>query len=96
VVLFIAAQKIDGMFKGKEHVASHSYPFPLLFDETREVTKAYGVYQSIGVDAYNMAKRSLFVLGGEGRICWVAVSSNQSESPDLQSVLEAIEACDRY
>jgi len=42
-ILFIAAQKIDGLFRGKDHVQKHTYPFPILFDETRDVTRAYGV-----------------------------------------------------
>jgi len=41
-VIFIAGQKIDGLFKGKEHVHRRKYPFPILFDEQREVTRAYG------------------------------------------------------
>ena len=95
-MVFIAAQKIDGMFKGKEYLAKHSYPFPVLFDETRAVTRAYGVHQALGVDAYNIARRSMFIVGGDGKICWIAVSRHQGEAPDLQSVFRAIEACGKY
>ncbi len=95
-MVFIAAQKIDGMFKGKAYLEKHRYPFPVLFDETREVTRAYGVHHALGIDAYNIARRSLFVIGGDGKICWIAVSPKQTEAPDLQSVLTAIESCDRY
>src|SRR5205085_2035750 len=95
-VLFIAAQKIDGLFKGKEYLRKHSYPFPVLFDESREVTRAYGVHQVFGIDAYNIARRSIFVLGGGGRVCWIAVSPHQRVAPELQAVLRAIEACDKY
>ena len=47
-VVFIAAQKVDGLFRGKEHMQKHTYPFLVLFDETREVTRAYGVYHRLG------------------------------------------------
>lgn len=95
-VVFIAAQKIDGLFKGKEHVQKRRYPFPVLFDETREVTRAYGVHHALGVDAYNIARRATFVVGREGKICSIAVSPQQREAPRLEDVLAAIEACDRY
>jgi peroxiredoxin len=95
-VVFIAAQKIDGLFKGKEHVEKRKYPFPVLFDETREVTRAYGVHHALGIDAYNIARRAVFVVGGEGKICWIAVSPQQREAPLVEDVLSAIEACGKY
>ena len=92
----IAAQKIDGLFRGKEHVEKKKYPFPVLFDETRKVTRAYGVYHALGTDAYNIAHPATFVIGPAGRICWIAVSPSQNERPQLSDILSAIEACDKY
>ena len=94
--VFIAAQKVDGLFKGKEHVHQHAYPFPVLFDETRQVTRAYGVHHALGVDAYNIARRAVFIVGADGKICSIALSPQQREAPSLQDILEAIEACDKY
>jgi len=95
-VVFVAAQKIEGLFRGKEHVEKRKYPFPLLFDATRKVTRAYGVYHGLGVDAYNIAHPATFVVGRDGKICWIAVSSSQRERPSIKDVLSAIEACDKY
>jgi peroxiredoxin len=95
-VLFIAAQKIDGMLKGRKYISDHQYPFDVLFDESRQVTRAYGVHQALGIDTYNLARRSMFVIGGGGRVCWIAVSPHQLEAPDLPSVLNAIESCGKY
>ena len=95
-VFFIAAQKIDGLFRGKAHVEKHEYPFPLLFDETRKTTRDYGVYHAIGMDAYNIAHPATFVVGRDGKICWIAVSPSQHERPRLEDVFAAIEACDKY
>ena len=95
-VVLIAAQKIDGLFRGKEHIHKHAYPFPVLFDETRKVTRAYGVYQALGVDTFNLARRALFVIDGEGKISSIAVSPHQREAPPLREVLAAIEACGKY
>jgi peroxiredoxin len=95
-VVFIAAQKIDGLFKGREHVRRRSYPFPVLFDESRQVTRAYGVYQAFGIDTYNLARRSAFLVGGGGNILWIAVSPHQREAPSVHDLLAAIEASDKY
>ena len=95
-VLFIAAQKIEGLFKGKLHVQKRKYPFPILFDETRDVTRAYGVYHALAMDAYNIARPATFVVGAEGKICWIAVSPNQRERPPIEDVLSAIESCEKY
>ena len=95
-IVFIAAQKIDGLFKGKEYIEKHAYPFPILFDEKREVTRAYGVHQALGIDTINLARRATFVIGGEGKICWIGVSPHQREAPTVQEILSAIEACGKY
>jgi peroxiredoxin len=94
--VFIAAQKIDGLFKGKDHVQKRRYPFPILFDENREVTHAYGVHHALGIDAYNIARRATFVVSANGQICWIAVSPTQTEGPQLEDILTAIEFCDKY
>src|SRR5437868_4541573 len=95
-VVIIAAQKIEGLFRAKEHVEKTKYPFPVLFDGSRKVTKAYGVYHALGRDAYNIAHPATFVIGPAGRICWIAVSPNQSERSQVSDILSAIEACDKY
>ena len=95
-VVVIAAQKIEGLFRAKEHVEKKKYPFPVLFDETRKVTRAYGVYHAFGTDAFNIAHPATFVIGPAGRICWIAVSTNQHERPQLSDILAAIAACDKY
>src|SRR5262245_2718978 len=88
-IVFIAAQKIDGLFKGKEHIEKHRYPFPVLFDEERKATRAYGVHHAIGVDAYNIARRATFVLDRSGNIRAIFVSPQQREGPSLEEVLAA-------
>src|SRR5438093_1541212 len=80
-VVLIAAQKIDGLFRGKKHIEKHRYRFPVLFDESRKVTRAYGVYHAIGTDAYNIAHPATFVIGRDEKICWIGVSPNQRERP---------------
>jgi peroxiredoxin len=92
-VAFVAAQKIDGLFRGKEHIANAGYSFDLLFDATRQVTRTYGVYHALGMDAYNIARPATFVIDRNGQICWIAVSPNQAERPPIKDIFAAIEAC---
>ena len=94
-VVFIAAQKREGLFRGKKFVENHTYPFPILFDETRSITRAYGVHHALGLDAVNIAKRSVFLVDGEGTIRWIAVSPRQTEAPSIQDILQAIESFGR-
>ena len=91
-VVFVAAQKIDGLFKAKQHVQNKSYPFPVIFDETRKVTRAYGVYHALGHDAYNIARPATFVIDGNGKIRWIAISPNQNERPAIEDILAAIDS----
>jgi peroxiredoxin len=95
-LVVIAAQKIDGLFKAKEHVRKRNYWFPVLFDENRTVTRAYGVYHAFGLDAYRIAHPATFVVGPGGKTGWIAVSPSQHERPRLEDILEAIEVCDKY
>jgi peroxiredoxin len=89
-LVVIAAQKIEGMFRGKEHIQQHNYPFPVLFDEKRSVTRAYGVYHRLGVDAFNIAHPATFVVAADGKVSWIAISPNQVERPDTEDILKSI------
>ena len=89
-VAFVAAQKTDGLFRGKEHVEQKKYPFPLLFDETRKATHAYGVHHAFGTDAYNIARPATFVIDRNGKICWIGVSPHQAERPPIEDILSAV------
>ena len=91
-IVCIAAQKIDGVGRAKRFVEKHNYKFPILFDETRETTKAYGVYHRIGLDAYRIARPGVFLLDEVQTVQWIAVSPNQTKFPTHAQILEAIAA----
>ena len=95
-IVFVMAQKIEGAFRAKGFVERHNYSFPLLFDEDRSVTKAYGVYHLAGIDAFRIARPAMFLMDGSGKVLWIAVSSNQFEVPATADVLAAIEASGKY
>ncbi len=95
-IVCIAAQKIHGVGGAKKFIEKHHYRFPILFDETRATTKAYGVYHRVGLDAYRIAHPGAFLLDDSQTIQWIAVSPNQAELPTKPQILEAIAAAGKY
>ena len=99
-ILTITAQKIDGLLHARRFVRKHNYGFPILFDETRQVTKDYGVFHGMGIDAYRIARPAAFVLDKAHRIRWVGVAPNQTEWPRTPEILKiidrVIEAAGKY
>lgn len=63
----------------------------MLADETREVTKAYGVWHRLGIDAVNIARPALFAIDREGIVRAIFVGEKQTEYPDREMILEAAE-----
>src|SRR6266481_10095701 len=64
---FIAAEKRNGVFKPAKFLEKHPVSFPFLLDEDRVVTKAYGLYHRIGMDALNIAHPATLVIDRTGR-----------------------------
>ncbi len=87
-LLYIAAEKRSGIFKPEKFLAEHPFSFPFLLDEDRRVTKAYGIYQALGRDAFNIARPATFVIDRKGLVRFAFVSSNQKERADVAQVLQ--------
>ena len=68
-IICIAAQKF---------VEKHNYRFPILFDESREITKVDGVFHQFGLDEYRIARPAALLRDESRKIQWIAVSPNQS------------------
>ena len=91
-LVYVAAEKRTGMFKPEKYFAEHSISFPFLLDEDRRVTKAYGVYHGIGVDALNIAHPATFVIDREGKIRLIYVGMDQHDRMPVQAILETLRA----
>ena len=87
-VVFIAAEKRGGMFKPEEFLKKTPAPFPFLFDEDRKVTKEYGVYHRLGLDAINIARPATFVVERNGIVRWMYIGSSQMDRAPMERVLE--------
>jgi peroxiredoxin len=91
-LVYVAAEKRSGFFKPEKHFAEHPASFPFLLDEDRRVTKAYGVYHAIGLDALNIAHPATFVVNRDGTIRMIYVGMDQRDRMATQAILEVLRA----
>ena len=76
----------------RRYVEDKGLPFNILIDSTRDVAKAYGVWQRIGIDAWNIARPSLFLIETDGRIRYSFVAARQDEFPGHEEILKELGA----
>jgi peroxiredoxin len=88
--VFIAAEKRGGWFKPEQFLADNPVPFPFLLDEDRRVTKAYGVYHRLGMDAVNIARPATFVVDRGGVVRLAYVGMTQTDRMALGAILEIV------
>lgn len=71
----------------KAWLEENPMPFPFLIDEDRKVIKQFDVYHPIGIDAFNIARPSLFLISAKQSIAFAYVGKNQFDRPseDLTS-----------
>lgn len=90
-LVYLAAQKRGGMIDPEEYLREHPVSFPFLLDEGRSVTKLYGVYHRIGLDAFNIAHPATFVIGPDGVIRYIHVGASQLDRAAVEEIMQAIE-----
>jgi peroxiredoxin len=83
----ILAQRASGV---QRYLGGRRLPFELLVDEDRKVTKAYGVWHRIGLDAWNIARPAVFLIERDRSISYSFIGQSQREFPSLQEILRAI------
>jgi methyl-accepting chemotaxis protein len=84
----IVAQRPDAV---RRYVEETGVPFDILIDESREVTKAYGVWHRIGLDAWNIARPAVFLLDASGVVRYSFVAGSQREYPSATELLAAVD-----
>ena len=83
----VVAQRSE---KVKRYVADRGLPFDILIDDSRDVLRAYGVWHRIGIDAYNIARPALFVIGADGVVRYAFVAEWQHEYPGYDDIVDRI------
>lgn len=86
-VVAVVAQRSE---KVRRYFAEHNLPFTILIDDSRETVKAYGVWHSVGIDAWNIARPAVFLIDRGGIIRYSFVASWQSEFPTQDELLAEV------
>jgi len=89
-LVYIAAEKSTGVWKPAKYLQSHPVSFPFLLDEDRSVTKAYGLYHRLGVDAIHIAHPATLVIDRDRRVVYIYRGNNQTDRAPFDQVLEAV------
>jgi peroxiredoxin len=89
-LVFVAAEKRDGIFKPAKSLEKHPVSFPFLLDEDRTVTKAYGLYHRLAKDAFNIAHPATLIIDKGGTVRYIYRGENQMDRAPMEQVLEAV------
>jgi peroxiredoxin len=89
-LVYIAAEKSTGVWKPAKFLQSHRVSFPFLLDEDRAVTKAYGLYHRLGVDAINIAHPATLVIDRDRKVTYIYRGDNQTDRAPFNQVMEAV------
>ena len=83
----ILAQRASSV---QRYLGDRRLPFELLVDESREVTKAYGVWHRIGLDAWNISRPAVFLIDRDRSIRYSFIGKSQIEFPGHEEILKVI------
>jgi peroxiredoxin len=86
----IAAIAVTATFSQMAFAKHLGVPFPLLSDWGRETCAAYGVRYDVWKEHDGLAKRSLFVIDGSGRIRYRWVTDDALEAPVIEDAFEVM------
>lgn len=84
----VVAISNDGPFANKAFAEKHNLNFPVLGDYTSRTIRDYDVLMPdlLHVRGYNAAKRSVFVVDGQGKVTYRWVSDDPLKEPDYPEI----------
>jgi len=87
----VLAASVDSPFCLARFKEDQKLNFPLLSDFNKEAARAYGaLYEEFVLGLKGVAKRSAFVIDGEGVIRYAEVLDNAGELPNFEAVKQAL------
>ena len=89
-LVYVAAEKREGLFKPAEFLRKNPISFPFLLDEDRQTTKSYGLYHRLGSDAFNIAHPASVVVDRGGVIRMIYRGEDQRDRAPVEGVLAAL------
>lgn len=79
---------VDELEKSRELITRLQLTFPLGSDVSRELTRAFGVYDP----GNDIAWPAIYLVGPDGTLRWRSLSETYTQRPAAQVVLEAFDA----
>jgi peroxiredoxin len=89
-LVYVAAEKRDGVWKPDRYIEKHPISFPFLLDEDRAVTKAYGLHHALATDALNIAHPATLAIDRGGTIQYLYRGDGQLDRAPLNEILNAV------
>ncbi|MEM0139553.1 MAG: peroxiredoxin [Ferroplasma sp.] len=82
---------VDSPFSLKEFATKNNLQFDLLSDGDREISKKYGsLYTNFLNLKLSASKRSVFVIGKDGKIVYKWLSEDAGKEPDYKKIQEVV------
>lgn len=82
----VLAVSVDSFFTLQKFKDDQNLNFPLLSDFNKEVATAYGAIYEEFFGMKGVAKRSAFVINGDGKIVYAEVLEKASDLPNFESI----------
>jgi peroxiredoxin len=76
----------------RRYIEETGLPFDILIDERRDMLRAYGVWHRAGLDAWNIARPAVFLIGQDGTISYSFVGDTQREYPSQEEIVAAADS----
>jgi peroxiredoxin len=89
-LVFVAAEKRNGMWKPEKFLKKNPIASPFLLDEDRAATKNYGLHHALATDAINIARPATLVIDRGTWVRYIYCGDNQLDRAPLDEVLGAL------
>ena len=90
-LVFLAAEKRDGVWRPGRFLEKHPISSLFLLDEDRAVTREYGLHHALGTDAINIAHPATLIIDRDRWVRYIYRGDNQMDRASLDEVLGALQ-----
>jgi peroxiredoxin len=89
-LVYIAAEKREGVWNPVKYLEQNPISFPFLVDEDRVITKAYGLYHAFSHDAFRIAHPATLVIDRVGVVRYIYRGEDQYDRAPIAELLAAV------
>jgi len=90
-LVFVAAEKRDGVWRPGRFFEKHPIASLFLLDEDRAMTREYGVHHALGTDAINIAHPATLIIDRDRWVRYIYRGDNQMDRAPLDEVFGALQ-----